>query len=115
MVVYKDVYIDEASPVKSEKLAPTQMSAAVDVLGFGYWLDAAQTPALAPGDWQIGDIIMLARRDLDVDDFAPSVLEDGTAGVAALERVKSIDAAGAWANIRFISSDDVAQITLPSI
>lgn len=116
MVVYKDVYIDEASPPeKPPKPVPSQASAAVDVLGFGYWVDDAKTPALAPGDWQIGDIVMLARADLDVDDVAPSVLEEGDRGVTALERVKSVAAAGDWANIRFILSEDVANIPLPNI
>jgi len=63
----------------------------------------------------IGDIVMLARADLDVDDVAPSVLEGGDRGVAALERVKSVAAAGDWANIRFILSEDVANIPLPNI
>ena len=116
MVVYKDVYIDEASPPEEPpQQVPSQASAAVDVLGFGYWVDDAKAPALAAGDWQIGDIIMIARADLDVDNLAPSVLEGGDAGVAALERAKSIDAAGDWANIRFILSEDVAKIPLPNI
>ena len=116
MVVYKDVYIDEASPPEEPpQQVPSQASAAVDVLGFGYWVDDAKALALAAGDWQIGDIIMIARADLDVDSLAPSVLEGGDAGVAALERAKSIDAAGDWANIRFILSEDVAKIPLPNI
>ena len=117
MIVYKDVYIDEtSSPKKPPKRVPSQASAAVDVLGFGYWIDDAKAPALAAGDWQIGDIIMMARADLDVDKFAPSVLEEGDAGVAALERVKSVDAAGDWANIRFILSEkDIDEILLPNI
>ena len=84
-------------------------------MGFGYWVDDAKALALAAGDWQIGDIIMIARADLDVDSLAPSVLEGGDAGVAALEQAKSIDAAGDWANIRFILSEDVAKIPLPNI
>lgn len=48
-------------------------------------------------------------RDVDPSRARPSPSLDG------LERAKSIDAAGDWANIRFILSEDVAKIPLPNI
>ena len=58
---------------------------------------------------------MIARADLDVDNLVRRLPATGDAGVAALERAKSIDAAGDWANIRFILSEDVAKIPLSNI
>ena len=118
MIVYKPVYTEESSPEKPKPINPKQIvqdSTSLDVLGLGYWVEDASTPAPSPGDWQIGDIIMISRQRLDVNASTPSVLEDGDAGIAALERTKSTAAAGDWANIRFVSSDDIADIALPQI
>ena len=118
MIVYKPVYTEESSPEKPKPINPKQIvqdSTSLDVLGLGYWVEDVSTPAPSPGDWQIGDIIMISRQRLDVNASTPSVLEDGDAGIAALERTKSTAAAGDWANIRFVSSDDIADIALPQI
>jgi hypothetical protein len=118
MIVYKPVYIEESFKEKPKPINPkriVQDSTSVDVLGLGYWVEDVHTPALSPGDWQIGDIIMISRQRLDVNASTPSVLEDGDAGIAALERTKSTAAAGDWAKIRFVSSDDIADIALPQI
>ena len=61
---HKDVAIDEASPLSPPRRVPSQASA----WSMSWALDTGSTikGARSGGGWQIGDIIMIARADVDV-------------------------------------------------
>ena len=104
MVVYKPVYVEEDE--NTSERHGEQDSHSLDALGVGYWVDA-----MAKDDWQIGDILMLNRSVLNMDESAPSVLED-VSNISSLERQTSIELAGEWAKIRF---PVVENVVLPNI